>query len=56
VTGVKLRCVYLDQETDQVLAARAEDEGVAKSDLIRQYIAEGLQRPSKRSGARVRDE
>lgn len=39
--------VYLDQETIMKLSARAEDEGTTRSDLIREYIKEGLEKPAQ---------
>ncbi len=41
-----LRSVYLDPTTDTRLAARAEAEGTDKSELMRQFIVEGLSRPA----------
>lgn len=41
-----LQSVYLDLTTDSVLDARAKAEQTTKSELIRQYIDEGLSRPA----------
>ena len=42
-----LRSVYLDQEMDEALAARAEEERTTKADLMRAYIAAGLDQPAR---------
>lgn len=41
-----LRTVYLDQDIDEALGRRAADEGTTKADLMRSYIAQGLERGS----------
>lgn len=42
-----LRSIYLDQEIDEALAARAEQEKTTKAELMRDYISSGLERPSR---------
>jgi hypothetical protein len=42
-----LRSVYLDQKMDEALAARAEEEHTTKADLMRAYIAAGLDQPAR---------
>lgn len=42
-----MRSVYLDLYTDGALDARAEDEGITKAELIRNYITAGLERPTR---------
>ncbi len=41
-----LRSMYLDPKIDAELAARAEDEGTTKADLMRRFLVEGLSRPA----------
>ena len=41
-----LRSLYLDPELDAELAARAEDEGTTKAELMRRFLVEGLGRPA----------
>lgn len=43
-----LRSIYLPLEIDAQLAARAEDEGVTKAELMRRLLVEGLRRPASR--------
>ena len=38
--------MYLDPKIDAELAARAEDEGTTKADLMRRFLVEGLSRPA----------
>jgi hypothetical protein len=42
-----LRSVYLDQKMDEALAARAEEDRTTKADLMRAYIAAGLDQPAR---------
>jgi hypothetical protein len=41
-----LRSMYLDSRIDAELAARAEEEGTTKAELMRRFIDEGLSRPA----------
>ena len=48
-----LRSLYLDQEIDEALAARAEQERTTKAELMRAYIALGLNRPARSHARKV---
>ena len=41
-----LRSIYLDQQIDEALATRADVEGTTKAELMRTYIASGLEQPA----------
>ncbi|TMQ27156.1 MAG: ribbon-helix-helix protein, CopG family [Deltaproteobacteria bacterium] len=45
-----LRSIYLDQFLDEALALRAEAERTTKTELMRAYIAAGLERPARMLG------
>ena len=42
-----LRSIYLDPEMDEALGARADAERTTKAELVRKYIATGLERPAR---------
>jgi hypothetical protein len=42
-----LRSVYLDQEMDEALSVRADQERTTKAELMRAYIAAGLDQPAR---------
>jgi hypothetical protein len=42
-----LRSVYLDQEMDEALSMRADQERTTKAELMRAYIAAGLDQPAR---------
>jgi hypothetical protein len=43
---MRLRSLYIDDETDDLLGFRAVDEGITKSELMRRFLKDGLARPS----------
>ena len=38
--------IYIDQEQEDQLKQRSKESGLSQAALIREYIAEGVQRPS----------
>ncbi len=39
--------IYVDEELDEALAARAQREGTSKAGLIREYVADRLGRGTR---------